>query len=404
MSRVFISYSRKDEEFAKQLYTRLSTDGVDCFIDQEALTPGENVVERLAAELSACEVFLPIISPDFQASIWTSRELTAALARTSSSSPLMILPILLRPTSPLPVFISALQMLDMSNGNIFESKYGELCRTLGAVPSDANPANTIARRFGLRRVILAEASSEADLTAALGKATAEYFLENIPERSRVALSCANTVFQFARALPPFVRKLFLYPVSYNVDPEMLSVRSPYSTLLEISNRNPQAIAHSIPLPAFFLSDEERALVRGRSDIGELLAEAYDPNAAFYSVGDLGPGSSYDVATPYIRKYIKPTFRRQELIDAGAVAEINLFPFASDGTPIPHRLATLCACLDLTRIRALSRDHQRDMVLIAGGRRKTSAILAALNGRYLNVLITDTHSACEILAASSPRVP
>jgi DNA-binding transcriptional regulator LsrR (DeoR family) len=119
---------------------------------------------------------------------------------------------------------------------------------------------------------------------------------------------------------------------------------------------------------------------------------------------LGPGSSYDIATPYIRKYIQPTFRRQELIDAGAVAEINLFPFSSDGTPVPHRLATLCACLNLTRIQALSRDHQRDMVLIAGGRRKTNAILAALKGGYLNVLVTDTHSAREILAANSPEVP
>lgn len=291
----------------------------------------------------------------------------------------------------------------MSDGDKFESKYVELCNSLGVAPRDANPADTIAQRFGLRRVIITETSSEADLTTALGKATAEYFLENIPDRSRVALSCANTVYQFTRSLPTFNRKLFLYPVSYNVDPEMLSVRSPYSSLLEVSNRNPHAVVHSIPLPAFFLSDDERALVRGRKDINELLAEAYDPNAAFYSVGDLGPGSSYDVATPYIRKYIQPTFRRQELINAGAVGEINLFPFASDGTPIRHRLANLCACLDLTRIHELSKDHQRDMVLIAGGRRKTNAILAALNGKYLNVLVTDTYSAHKILAASQSRV-
>jgi DNA-binding transcriptional regulator LsrR (DeoR family) len=397
MSRVFISYAQADLAFARQLYRRLTQDGIDCFFDKESIDIGENWLDRLEAELTACEFLLLVISPDFLSSRWSAIERSAVMTRDSDSVQAKIIP-LIRRSASLPAFLNALQAVDVSTTERFDQNYPKLCSRLGAVSGSATTEGTIARRFGLRKVLLAKArGGDADITAALGQAAADYFVENISERSRVAFSCANTVFQIAKALPKFDRKLFLYPISYNVDPEMLSVRSPYSTLLEICSKNPQAVAHTIPLPAYYLSQQERTLVRGRGDIDDLLREAYDPNAAFYSVGDVGPGSSYDVATPYIRRYLRPSFHRQELIDLGAVGEINLFPFDSSGAPIDHPLASLCACLDLSRIRVLAQDPRRDMVLVAGGRRKTSAILAALRGGLLNVLVTDLGTAQEIVA-------
>jgi hypothetical protein len=41
MGRVFLSHSSKDKEFVRELYRRLTRDGVDCFFDEESIEWGE---------------------------------------------------------------------------------------------------------------------------------------------------------------------------------------------------------------------------------------------------------------------------------------------------------------------------------------------------------------------------
>ena len=47
MSRVFLSYSGKNEDFVKDLYLRLSKDGVECFFAKESIAWGANWVREL---------------------------------------------------------------------------------------------------------------------------------------------------------------------------------------------------------------------------------------------------------------------------------------------------------------------------------------------------------------------
>jgi WD40 repeat protein len=64
MPKVFISYSRKDEDFARRLATDLDRLGADLWIDTDDIPPGVNWSTAIQQGLDTCEVLVLIISPD----------------------------------------------------------------------------------------------------------------------------------------------------------------------------------------------------------------------------------------------------------------------------------------------------------------------------------------------------
>jgi len=64
MPKVFVSYSRKDEEFARKLATDLVRLGADLWIDADDIPPGVNWSTAVQQGLDACEVLVLIVSPD----------------------------------------------------------------------------------------------------------------------------------------------------------------------------------------------------------------------------------------------------------------------------------------------------------------------------------------------------
>jgi uracil-DNA glycosylase family 4 len=68
MSRIFINYRRQDSEgHVGRLYDHLEEHfaKTDIFMDVEALTPGVDFVEALEKAVTACEVFLAVIGPQW---------------------------------------------------------------------------------------------------------------------------------------------------------------------------------------------------------------------------------------------------------------------------------------------------------------------------------------------------
>jgi DNA-binding transcriptional regulator LsrR (DeoR family) len=84
---------------------------------------------------------------------------------------------------------------------------------------------------------------------------------------------------------------------------------------------------------------------------------------------------------------------------GAVGDICLRFFDAAGRPVPTTLNDRVISIDFEQLRKIPR-----VVGIAGGRRKTAAIRGALEGRLVNVLITDRHTAERLLQHNrrSPR--
>ena len=86
--------------------------------------------------------------------------------------------------------------------------------------------------------------------------------------------------------------------------------------------------------------------------------------------------------------------RRLLESHGAVGDICLQFFDAHGAPVRSVLSERVIGISLPQLRKVRR-----IVGIAGGRRKIRAILGALRGRLINVLITDRRTAAAILDAA-----
>lgn len=84
--------------------------------------------------------------------------------------------------------------------------------------------------------------------------------------------------------------------------------------------------------------------------------------------------------------------REQLSRQGAVGDICFRFFDADGQPVKSPLIERVIGIELAALRRAKR-----VVGVAGGRRKTQAILAALRGRWIDVLITDRRTAASLLS-------
>ena len=92
MPHVFISYARKDQAAAGYIASQLRERGAQVFIDTDELKGGDNFIERLGAEIAACNCLIFIISPRSVQSDWVKSEVNWARKNDKK-----IIPVLLEP-------------------------------------------------------------------------------------------------------------------------------------------------------------------------------------------------------------------------------------------------------------------------------------------------------------------
>jgi DNA-binding transcriptional regulator LsrR (DeoR family) len=85
---------------------------------------------------------------------------------------------------------------------------------------------------------------------------------------------------------------------------------------------------------------------------------------------------------------------ESLAARGAVGDICLRFFDADGAPVVGPLNERVIAIELEELRRVPR-----IVGVAGGKRKTAAIRGALQGRWINVLITDRATAERLVRAA-----
>ena len=94
-TKIFLSHSSADEDFARELATRLSEAGFGVWSDQELL-PGENWAQEVAHALDESKAMVVLLSPDATRSPWINREIEYALSQPRFEGRLF--PIMVKPT------------------------------------------------------------------------------------------------------------------------------------------------------------------------------------------------------------------------------------------------------------------------------------------------------------------
>ncbi|MBQ3151649.1 MAG: toll/interleukin-1 receptor domain-containing protein [Clostridia bacterium] len=92
---VFVSHSSEDKiEYVKDLVEEIKSLGVSVFYDEDVITWGDNLKEKIDFGLQSCQLAVIIISPSYFGREWTEYELKILLERQDTENCKLILPIL----------------------------------------------------------------------------------------------------------------------------------------------------------------------------------------------------------------------------------------------------------------------------------------------------------------------
>jgi hypothetical protein len=116
LGHIFISYSRKDEDYAQRLTRKLRSEGLEVWIDQNSINYGENWEDRIYEGVINCEAFIVAMTPSSKKSKWVQREIAWA---DQANKP--IFPLLLSGDS-FPRFVLT-HWVDVTDGNLPQADF-----------------------------------------------------------------------------------------------------------------------------------------------------------------------------------------------------------------------------------------------------------------------------------------
>ena len=120
MSHVFISYSRRDLDFAKQLVDDLQKSGLKVWFDQISIEPGMQWDAAIEEGLKAAIAVIVIISPDSMESINVRNEIN--FARDNDQ---LILPVLFKPAQ-VQLNLESINWVDLSQPTLYQANLPRL--------------------------------------------------------------------------------------------------------------------------------------------------------------------------------------------------------------------------------------------------------------------------------------
>src|SRR5262245_43488666 len=248
----------------------------------------------------------------------------------------------------------------------------------------------LVERFGLRDAVVVPAGGRGDVKEELGTAAAAYFEKIAANGLRIGLSCGFTLYQTIRQLHERrFRDLALYPLSGESTLELVDLFPNTLVGMMAAKYRPHVRAHALPVQHLSslrdIERERRRLLRD-PEVRRIYERAQDVDIALVGIGLIGEGTpgfcslaeSYGVSVERLRQL-------------GVVGEINYQPFDAHGAvvdqPELRALMRRILSVEAQRLQALSRREDRHVVAVAGGRPKIAAILGALRGRFMSVLVT-----------------
>jgi DNA-binding transcriptional regulator LsrR (DeoR family) len=268
------------------------------------------------------------------------------------------------------------------------SRLLQRAREQGIVQITVVPANgfveqeaALEQKYGLDEVILVDAGEPADgthpLKQRLGAAAAAYLRRTISDSDTIGIAWGTTLQAMVNALqPPSVQNIQVVQIVGGMGPPEAEAHA-----ADLSRRLAQLLGGSLTLlPA-------PSVVGNRATKDILLAEHYVQTAgrlfsqltvAFTGIGALStnPLFSGEAGGASDADY-------EELKLANAAGDIANRFFDAEGVPIQASLDDRTIGITLDELRRVPR-----VVGIAGGAQKHEAVRAALEGGFIDVLITD----------------
>jgi hypothetical protein len=124
MQKIFLSYSRKDIDFARKLSGDLEKAGYDVWWDLTDLRGGDDWVRVIPDAIATSEFFIVVLSPNSIESEWVRKEYTQALSLRKKIVPIMFT------QSTVPFALNTINYVNFASGD-YQENFTNLLRALG---------------------------------------------------------------------------------------------------------------------------------------------------------------------------------------------------------------------------------------------------------------------------------
>jgi DNA-binding transcriptional regulator LsrR (DeoR family) len=244
----------------------------------------------------------------------------------------------------------------------------------------------VERLFGLTEVVVADTDGPADEVAvldAIGTAAATYLETTLTGGDRIGISSwSSTLLATVDAMRPRPVQVADSVMQILGGIGSSSAQSQATRLIGRLAQVTKAEPAYLVAPGLLASAEMRKGITAEPNIAHVMRSYDRLTLALVGVGSLEPSSLLRESGNAIS-----AAEQDELRNLGAVGDICMRFFDSEGRPIASELDERVLGISAAEFIAIPR-----RVGVAGGQRKWSSIRAALVGGWLNVLVTDLHTA------------
>ncbi|PYM55643.1 MAG: hypothetical protein DMD79_22630 [Candidatus Rokuibacteriota bacterium] len=257
----------------------------------------------------------------------------------------------------------------------------------------------LVERFRLRDAVVIPLGEPRDLKEDLGTVAARYFEKVAADGARVGLSCGYTLYCLIRALHERrFRDLELYPLSAESTLQLVDLFPNTLVGMMAAKYRPHVRAYALPvqvLASLAAAQRERRRLLRRGEVRRIYEAARDVDIALVGIGMIGEATAGFCS---VAEFYGVSVRRLRAL--GIVGEINYHPFDEKGALIARKelrpLTDRVLAVPADRLRELSAEYGKVVLGVAGGADKRAAILGAMRGRFVNVLVTDEDTATALL--------
>ncbi len=243
-------------------------------------------------------------------------------------------------------------------------------------------------RFHVReaQVLLAKGRKEEEVRAGMGVLAARLMDRDMADGTVLGISYGRSLASTVAALDPARRaKITVVPII-----GALGSDNPYIDGPELTRRIAQAYGGDfryLPVPLLVEDARVRNALLQSPQIYEVLALARRANVVLIGIGALAPETTSLIWAGYLNARDLERVR-----ESGAVGHMVGQFFDAQGRLLDSDINDRAIGIGIKSL-----NHIDTVIAVAGGQAKAEAILGALRGRYLNVLITDDTAASEVLA-------
>jgi deoxyribonucleoside regulator len=244
--------------------------------------------------------------------------------------------------------------------------------------------HTIETIYNLKEVIVVDHKSNPETQKKeLGRVAADYLSRIIKDRNVVGVSMGSTLFEVVEHIHDAAAKnVFFVPLIGGMGHLRSELHS--NALVEALARKFDGKFIPMHAPARVANRAIRSEFQNEASISRVIRECDDLDVAIVGIGTPNQSSAI-MATGY---YTDAEMRRMQ--SAGVIGDICMQFYDASGSTTPFRKENTVIGIEIRKLRKVPH-----AIGVATGLEKVPAIKGAINGRYINTLITDIDCAKEL---------